>query len=193
MITVYFFLNWTPKLLTELGFSISAGISSSLLMNLAGVVGCLMYGSYAQVVGARLLAGIFIAGLFAAATWFGMISGGSTLLTVATVFMGFCLFTVVTALYVLTPSSFPAALRSTGTGVAMSVGRIGAFAGPLIAGALIAQGWPRASYCVAMAVPALLSVVCLRWMGLQTVPESKFPSVASRSDNNQFAESQFVS
>jgi len=181
MTTVYFLLNWTPKLLTELGFSVSAGISSSLLMNLAGIVGCLIFGSYAQTVGVRLLAAIFIVGLFAAATWFGMISGGTTLLTVATVLIGFCLFTVVTALYVLTPSSFPAELRSTGTGVAMSVGRIGAFIGPLVGGALIAQGWPRASYCIVMAVPVLLSVGCIRWMGAHTADKDQVTPAAARS------------
>jgi benzoate transport len=195
MITVYFFLNWTPKLLTELGFSISAGISSSLLMNLAGIAGCLIYGSCAHVIGARPLAAVFIVGLFAAATWFGMISGGATLLTAATAFLGFCLFTVVTALYVLTPSTFPTQLRSTGTGVAMSVGRIGAFTGPLLAGALIAQGWPRADYCLVMALPALLTVLCIKWMGSRPDMKDQVMAVGSRpieGANKQFIASPLV-
>jgi benzoate transport len=195
MITVYFFLNWTPKLLTEFGFSISAGISNSLLMNLAGIAGCLVYGAYANVVGARRLATIFVVGLFVAATWFGMISGEIAILTVATVFMGFCLFTVVTALYVLTPPTFPTQLRSTGTGVAMSVGRIGAFAGPLVAGALIAQGWSRASYCITMALPALLSVLCIRGMGSHAAADDTFAPAAHQpmeGGNKPFAESTAV-
>ena len=190
MSTVYFLLSWTPKILTELGFSISAGISGSLLMNLAGVIGCLVFGAYARKVGVRVLAAVFIGGLSIATVWFGLIAPGSALLLVSTAFIGFCLFTAVTALYVLTPPSFPTELRATGTGLAMAIGRIGAFAGPLLAGLLIGQGWSRLSYCLAMGAPALVAVICVRWMGTDAVSAARYAS--TRSDGEDVPGRHFV-
>jgi predicted MFS family arabinose efflux permease len=167
MFTVYFLLSWTPKLLTELGFSVASGISSSLLMNMAGIIGCLFYGLYATQIGSRTLAAIFTVGLFVATVAFGFTSRDPIPLVSATIFIGFCLFTVVTTLYVVTVSAFPPTLRSTGVGFAMSVGRIGAFLGPFVGGLLIAKGWTRDVYCILMAFPTLLAAISLYWIGTE--------------------------
>jgi benzoate transport len=180
MFTVYFLLSWTPKLLTQLGFSIASGISGSLLMNLAGIVGCLLYGFYATQAGARNLAAIFTVGLFVATVNFGFISRDPVLLVSSTIFIGFCLFTVVTTLYVVTVVAIPPALRSTGIGFAMSVGRIGAFLGPFVGGLLIADGWTREAYCFVMALPTLLAAISLYWVGTAKTTGTTFSAELSR-------------
>jgi predicted MFS family arabinose efflux permease len=164
--TVYFLLSWTPKLLTQLGFSIAGGISASLLMNMAGVVGCVLFGLFAKAAGPRRLAAVFLAGLFGATLMFGAMSADSTALTSATVLIGACLFTSVTALYVVVPVAFPSTVRSTGTGFAMSIGRIGSIAGPFVAGVLLSDGWSRQALCAALGAPALLAAISLYWIGV---------------------------
>jgi MFS family permease len=84
----------------------------------------------------------------------------------ATLLPGFCLFTSATALYVVIPAAFPASVRSTGTGFSMGMGRVGAISAPLVAGLLVGNGWSRAAYCIALAVPALVAAVGLFWIGV---------------------------
>jgi predicted MFS family arabinose efflux permease len=115
--------------------------------------------------GARALAAVFAIGLFVATVAFGFTPADSLAVVSSTIFIGFCLFTVVTSLYVVTVVAFPPALRSTGVGFAMSVGRIGAFLGPFVAGLLIAKGWGRETYCAVMALPMLVAAVSLYWVG----------------------------
>jgi MFS family permease len=57
-------------------------------------------------------------------------------------------------LYVVVPAVFPAAVRATGTGFSMSMGRVGAVTGPLLAGLLMAAGFDRPVYFAALALNA---------------------------------------
>jgi len=74
MATCYFRLSWTPKLLTDLGLSVSGGISGSLLMNVGGTAGCIFYGFYASQFGVRRLATFFMLGLSLMTIVFGFLA-----------------------------------------------------------------------------------------------------------------------
>jgi benzoate transport len=161
MSTCYFLLSWTPKLLTDLGLSVSGGISGSLLMNVGGTAGCILYGFYASRLGVRRLAVFFMLGLVAMTIVFGILPANAGVLLAAALALGFFLHTSITVLYVVVPTVFPAELRATGTGFSMSVGRLGAVAGPLLAGWLIAAGFDRPVYFTTLAVPMLAAVACL--------------------------------
>ncbi len=175
MSTCYFLLSWTPKLLTELGLTITGGISVSLLMNMAGAAGCLAFGVYATMAGARRLATAFMLGLFAACAAFGVVPASTTALMAAVSAVGFCLFASINALYAVVPTLFPPAVRSTGTGLAMTVGRVGAVAGPYLAGVLIAEGWPRPVYCTVLALPMLVAAASLA-QGRKTAAAAAVPA-----------------
>ena len=164
MMTAYFLLSWTPRTLTELGLSAAGGISGSMLMNIGGVIGCILYGLVAGALGARRLATFFTVGLFVTATLFGFAPAAQGALMLGALAVGFCLYASINVLYAIVPETFPPAIRTTGTGWAMSVGRVGAVAGPSLAGVLIDAGWSRPSYFAVLAVPMLLAAVCLRWI-----------------------------
>jgi benzoate transport len=161
MATCYFLLSWTPKVLTDLGFSTSIGISGSLLINIGGTVGCILYGFYANKLGVRRLAVVFMLGLSAMTIVFGLLPADTLVLLVAALALGFFLHTSITVLYVVVPTIFPAAVRATGTGFSMSIGRIGAVTGPLVAGWLMAAGFQRPVYFTALALPMLIAIACL--------------------------------
>lgn len=161
MATCYFLLSWTPKLLTDLGFSTSVGISGSLLINIGGTVGCILYGFYANTFGVRRLAVLFMLGLSAMTIIFGLLPADTLVLLVAALALGFFLHTSITVLYVVVPTIFPAAVRATGTGFSMSIGRVGAVTGPLLAGWLIAAGFQRPVYFAVLAIPMLIAIACL--------------------------------
>ena len=164
MMTVYFLLSWTPRTLTELGFSTTAGISGSLLMNIGGAIGCILYGLLADRLGSRRLGTFVIVALFVTSAMFGFVPAVQSTLLLAALAVGFFLNASINVLYATVPETFPAAIRTTGTGWAMSVGRLGAVAGPSLAGVLIQAGWPRAMYFAALGVPMLLAAGCLRFI-----------------------------
>jgi benzoate transport len=164
MMTCYFFLSWTPKMLTQLGLSISGGISGSLLMNIGGVIGCLLFGFYAKSIGTRRLSAAFMVGLFVTASIFGIVPADTGALLTAALAIGFCLYTSINALYSVIPAVFPATVRTTGTGLAMSIGRLGAVTGPFLAGLLMSAGWDRPAYCLVLAAPVLVAAASLYWV-----------------------------
>jgi benzoate transport len=164
MMTCYFFLSWTPKVLTQSGLSMSGGISGSMLMNIGGVVGCLLFGFYARGIGTRRLAACFMVGLFVTASIFGFVPATTTALLTATLAIGFCLYASINSMYAVVPPVFPATVRTTGTGLAMSVGRLGAVVGPALAGVLMSAGWDRPAYCLVLAAPMLIAAASLYWV-----------------------------
>ena len=79
--------------------------------------------------------------------------------------IGVFLFGSMVGLYATTPLLYPAAIRTTGMGWAIGIGRIGAILAPVIAGLLVDGGWATAHLYYAFAVPlvvAMLSVRALR-------------------------------
>lgn len=170
MMTSYFLLSWMPKMLTELGLSQATGISGSLLLNIGGMIGCLLFGFLAPKLGPRRLAAAFMIGLFITAIGFSLVPATAVALLVTSVAVGFCLYTSINTLYVLVPQVFPTTLRSTGTGLAMSVGRIGAVSGPFVAGMLMAKEWSRPAYILVLALPMLVAAISLIWLRQSYTP-----------------------
>lgn len=185
MTTAYFLLSWLPRVMTSLGFTVSIGIAASLLLNIGGVIGCLIYGFLAARLGGRRLAIVFLLGLGVTTTLFGHLPVHATVLLIDATAIGFCLHTSIAALYALVPFSFPAAIRTTGTGFAMSIGRLGAVTGPFVAGLLMAAGTSRSSLFAALAIPMLAAAVCVYWIhDFKTSPEeekAKMPSTTLQS------------
>lgn len=72
MATVYFAISWTPKILSGLGFSDSIGIYASMMMNVAGVIGCLLFGLLANRFGLRNLSTAVFVGMGLALTAYGL-------------------------------------------------------------------------------------------------------------------------
>jgi len=169
MMTCYFLLSWTPQILTRSGLTQNIGISGSLLMNVGGIVGCLLYGLLSPRLGQRTLAAVVMVGLFVGAVLFAAMPQSLLPLLLTAVWVGVCLFSSINALYVLVPQSFPARFRSTGTGIAMSAGRVGAVAGPTIAGYLMAVGLDKTAYIAILALPMLAAAFLV--LGLRPYEE----------------------
>ncbi|MNH34916.1 putative 3-hydroxyphenylpropionic transporter MhpT [compost metagenome] len=100
-----------------------------------------------------------MAGLFVAAIAFAAVPVGGLLLMLSAMAVGFCLYTSINALYFLVPTSLPVEIRSTGTGFAMAAGRLGAVAGPLLAGFLMAMGLSKVGFIALLSIPMLVAAV----------------------------------
>lgn len=161
MATVYFIVSWTPKIISTLGFSDTIGVYGSLLMNLAGAVGCLVFGALAGCWGLRWLATITFVGLGLAVASFGVVSAEPAALITAALVAGFFLNAAIAALYATLPRLFPPDTRACGIGIALGGGRVGAVVGPYAAGLLMAAGWSRSSFCFVLAAPLVVATAAL--------------------------------
>jgi len=159
MLSFYFVLSWTPKILVDAGMSISQGISGGVLLNVGGIAGSLLLGYVSvrfqinKLIVAYLLITSALMVLFAQVTAF---NAGMLLLTVA---LGFFIFGSIVGLYALAPHLYPAQCRSSGLSIAIGVGRIGGVAAPLLAGYLFDRGWFQQDGFIVFAAPLLISAL----------------------------------
>jgi MFS transporter, AAHS family, 4-hydroxybenzoate transporter len=137
----YTLASWLPTLLNERGFAVHQAVTAAALLNLGGVLGGIccgrlsdMRGPYPVIVVAYFLGGIAIA-MIGSAAGFGF---GAVL---AAVFAAALLaYGGQTGVGVLSTIFYEAPLRSTGLGLALGFGRVGAVAGPLLIGGLLGAG-----------------------------------------------------
>lgn len=162
MFTFYFLLNWTPKILVDLGFSAEMGVSGAVFMNLGGILGGLALGVLSSRFLTRNLSGLFMVFCFIAVAVFGYLPTDLYLMMPVAFVIGFLMFGAMISLYAIVPLLYPARLRNTGTGLAIGIGRLGATAGPAVAGFLIDDGWARADYFMLLGVPMLLAMLAVR-------------------------------
>lgn len=169
MLSSYFFLNWNNQLTTEAGFGDALGRWISILTNVGGIAGGIVIGLVVLKAALRPVATVTLIGLGLAIAAFGF-SAHSYALTIATsVAVGFGIFGAAVALYATGAATFPAQVRATGMGLAMSAGRLGSFVGPFTAGLLLAGSAGRLWTCLLMAVPVVISAWVLLRVPLQPV------------------------
>lgn len=73
--------------------------------------------------------------------------------------VGLTLNACISGLYTVTPEAYPSALRTTGTGAAIGIARVGATLAPILAGYLLESGWtPTGLYTLAGATAVLAAV-----------------------------------
>lgn len=151
LLVLYLLINWLPSILAQSGLSIAMANLGAVAFNAGGVIGSLALGRLIdrrepQIV---LAASYFVTALM---IWLLPTVQGAPLAAVCTVLAGagvigsqFCMNAVTAAFY-------PTAIRSTGVGWALGVGRIGSVAGPLIGGMALGAGvTPQALFMLAAA------------------------------------------
>jgi len=89
---------------------------------------------------------------------FGLLSSQLGLAFTVALAIGVFLFGSMAGLYSLTPILYPAAVRTTGMGWAIGIGRFGAILSPMIVGLLVDAEWQTANLYYAFAVPLVLGV-----------------------------------
>ncbi len=166
MLPFYFMLSWTPKVLVDEGLSLGSGISGSVVLNAAGIVGGLLLGLGARIFGLKRITSACMV-LFALAVMaFGAYSVDLVSTLILAMVVGFFMIGVIVGLYAVIAAMYPVRVRNTGTGLALGIGRIGGILGPILGGVLIQAGWSRPAYCFALAAPTLIAAALILWVPL---------------------------
>ena len=89
----------------------------------------------------------------------GQLGHSVVFVTMAIFAAGFCIVGGQIASNALAATFYPTAVRATGVGWALGIGRIGSIVGPLVGGALLAMRWSTGSVFMAAAAAALCAAL----------------------------------
>jgi len=154
--TLYVLMSWIPRLVEDAGHGFQVGRDAFFWFNFGGVVGILIMG----VLSTRFVLSNVI-GLMALGAAICMVVFASIDLTLS-LMMGLIFLIGVlqqggfTGLYAAASKAYPTAIRTTGIGWAIGLGRSGAVIGPVIAGYLIAADFNMSSIFYLFAAPMIV-------------------------------------
>lgn len=161
----YFAISWTPKVLVDAGLSVNEGISGGLLLSLGAVVGGIALGFLSSRFSIHRLVAVFMLLGAAGLALFGQLATHLGIMLVVAFGIGWFLAGCMVGLYAIVPEIYPARVRSTGTGWALGIGRLGAVMGPYVAGLMIAAGWDRSVYYPMLGLPLLIATFVVLRLG----------------------------
>lgn len=164
MISFYFLINWTPKILVYLGYAKDLSVTGSLVMNIFGIIGGLSIGWLSKKYSIQKVTSLMAVIGFIFVMGFGLsVSNWPVIFSLIAV-IGYSTFGAMAGLYAIVPTIFPPQVRVTGTGVVFGFGRLIGTFGPYLAGLLIAAKIPY-SYCIfILAIPLLVSALCIMYV-----------------------------
>jgi AAHS family 4-hydroxybenzoate transporter-like MFS transporter len=153
LLVLYFLSNWLPTVLNDLGASVSQSALIGSMLQVGGVVGTFALGSVIDRFSFRALALVYFAAVFAVGA-IGQLGHSVVFITMAIFAAGFCIVGGQIASNALAATFYPTAIRATGVGWALGIGRVGSIVGPLVGGALLTMRWSTGAVFLAAAAAA---------------------------------------
>lgn len=139
LLILYLILYWLPILVTANGLDRTVAPQASLAFNFASIVGALLFGRLVDRLDSRWPLTVAYAALIASLIALGASNDHVSTLVLSGA-AGFFLLGANYALYGVAASYYPQAMRGTGSGAAVAIGRVGSIIGPLLAGVLLGGG-----------------------------------------------------
>ncbi len=166
LLDFYFLQNWLPTIFTDSGLSQETAAWITTLISAGGIVAGLLSGPLMDRYGAYpVLAGLYLLGT-ACVVSIGVASSLGAVIA-STFCAGFCVSGGQKTVNALASEFYPTAMRSTGVGWALGVGRLGSVAGPAAGAFLLVRGWPNRTIFQMAALPMLGAAVFICLMGLR--------------------------
>jgi len=161
LLILYSIMSWIPTVLATVAAPLSAGVLAIILFSLGGVLGSVLQGHAMNRYGAYpVLLGEF-------ASYLVLVLLLSLLPVELDRFLPlmFALGVIVqgaqAGLNAVAVEIYPPAIRSTGVGWALGIGRIGSILGPLAGGLMLSHGWSPQQIFSAALVPGTLALSAL--------------------------------
>jgi AAHS family 4-hydroxybenzoate transporter-like MFS transporter len=111
----------------------------------------------------------------------GHVGTNETPLMALVIVTGLCIIGGQVGINALAGTLYPTYMRSTGTGWAFGVGRVGSILGPVIGGQLLAFGLPLGMLFAAAATPVLISAGALFFLGRLPILRNRVAGMAAQS------------
>ena len=167
IMTFYFILKWSPKVVADMGFHPSLAGQALVAISIGGAIGAAVFGGLTHwfelkklTITILLLTAIFVA-------VFGRTAADLFQIKLLAGLAGFFGNAGISGLYSILAISFPTEVRATGTGFVIGTGRAGAVLSPILAGILLQTGAALPVVAMTMGTGALLAAATLFLLKLQ--------------------------
>ena len=161
VLTLYFLMKWTPKIVVDMGFTASAAGTVLVWVNLGGILGSTVFALAVDRIGLRRLMSVVLLASAVSVAAFGQLPADLTRLCAICALAGFFAMGAMSGLYATLAHVFPTPVRAVGTGFGIGVGRGGSILSPILAGVLFSAGFGLPSVAALMALGSVLSVLVL--------------------------------
>jgi len=182
LLSVYIGVSWLPSMLAGAGFDVGTASYGLTAFNLGGVVGAILGAVVIIRIGSRItMLGLAAGAVAGAAVLASMPIGTQSAFAVLAMlaWTGGLINAVQTTMYALAAHVYPTAIRATGVGTAVAVGRIGGVLSPSVGSwALETGGSPRYfGLMAATMVAAFVALAAIRRHipGAATAPHAAAP------------------
>ena len=157
LLDLYFIQNWLPTIFTDAGVPVGKAIQITTLAMAGGIVAALITGPLMDRLGPYIiLTGLFLGGAVSVAMIGIAPTSSLTALAATTFCAGFFVAGAQKSANALAVVFYPTAIRSSGVGWALGIGRVGSIVGPAAAGIVITMGWSHEKLFLAAAAPLVL-------------------------------------
>ena len=161
LLIIYFIVNWLPGLLRQSGMPITVGVSAITAFSFGGILASIVQGPVMNACGdlATISAEFALSTIVIASLAYS--ASSLWLMLLLTFLVGAFVQGAQAGLNAIAAGFYPTAIRSTGVGWALGVGRAGSIVGPLVGGMLLSLNWQPRQIVLAGALPALLGTVAI--------------------------------
>jgi AAHS family 4-hydroxybenzoate transporter-like MFS transporter len=157
LMDLYFLSNWLPTVISDAGISVASAALITSMLQIGGTVGTLVLGRvFDKMSPFRALSVIYFIGA-ASIVVVGMVGTSVPLLVISIFAAGFCVVGGQIGANALAAKSYPTAIRSTGVGWSLGIGRIGSIIGPVVGGFLLSLQWEMHQVFLIAAIPVFIA------------------------------------
>lgn len=159
---------WLPSVMVLKGFSLINSFGYVLIMTLAQLPGYFVAAWLIEKWGRKTVLSLFLLGTAGSALGFGMAASLPMLLT-AGMLLSFFNLGAWGALYAYSPEQYPTIVRSSDSGMAAGIGRIGGIVGPLLVGHLLGANWSVTGIFGIFTASILIAIIAIIFLGKETM------------------------
>jgi MFS transporter, AAHS family, 4-hydroxybenzoate transporter len=165
LLDLYFLNNWLPTVIHDTGIAVERSIILTALFQVGGTAGALTLGRLIdRYLSPSVLAWTYL-GAGVCVLFIGIAGKSVALLACAISAAGFLVIGGQSGANALAAEYYPTALRSTGVGWALGVGRVGSIIGPLLGGMLLSHQLAASRLFLAAAIPVFVAAAAAFFAG----------------------------
>ena len=165
LLVYYFVQSWLTILVMQAGHTQQEALTATTVLLAGGALSIFAFGPLMdRFQPFKVLAIFFVVGGLCIALLGSLLTSSIAAIVIAAFFAGFFVLGVQKGMNAIAVYFYPTTLRSTGLGWALGIGRLGAVAGPLIAGFLMQGGQATASLFYFSAVPMVVGALSMMFM-----------------------------
>ncbi|VTU45286.1 4-hydroxybenzoate transporter PcaK (plasmid) [Variovorax sp. SRS16] len=179
---VFALSSWLTKLMASAGYSLGSALTFVLVLNMGAMIGAIVGGWLAD----RFHIKYVLAGMYALAAVSLTLLGFKMSTPVLFVLIGLAGASTIGTQIVAnayTGQFYPMAVRATGLGWALGVGRSGAILAPILIGVLVGMNLPLQQNFFAIAIPGLIGMIAVLLINHDRSASSMRPEIVAGRDS----------